>query len=110
MTRVWEIPFGEIPAALEEEKIKIWPELQVLYLESFDYSWLEWISKFENLQVLHLDLWSGPPGFTEEAVKVVAKCQLLRTLVVNFHKVEDPSILVNIAHGCPLLMRYISYF
>lgn len=104
--RCWP-PLGsasETPARKEQRDP--WPKLKALYLRKVDQDWLQRLPKFEELQILSLQLASGIPAIDQSAIKEIAKCRCLRVIDLGIHEFEDVEALLAIAHGCPLLRKF----
>jgi hypothetical protein len=85
----------------------IWPRVKALYLREGDQHWLEQLPKLRELQILSLrKLASGSPSIYHSAIENVAKCRNLRAFNLVLDELDDVEMLLNIAHGCPLLQKF----
>jgi hypothetical protein len=90
-----------------EEQGDIWPRLKALYLREGDQDWLEQLPKLRELQILSLrKLASVSPSINQSAIENVAKCRNLRAVNLVLNELDDVEMLLNIAHGCPLLQKF----
>lgn len=81
-----------------------WPNMKALYLEEGHENWLEYLPKFEKLQILRLR--GLVPTYNGSAIKLISTCHNLRILDLAFQGSAKVETLVEIARGCPHLQKF----
>ncbi|RFU25806.1 hypothetical protein B7463_g10531, partial [Scytalidium lignicola] len=91
-----------------EEQGVLWPRLKMLHLGVADQHWLEQIPKFKKLQILTLQKFVPETStISQNSIEKIAKCRHLRAIDVAFHELDYVEALLDIAHDCPLLQKFI---
>ena len=81
-----------------------WPDLKVLHLRRGHENWLEYLPRFEKLQIICLHHIS--PAHNGQAIRMISKCRHLQIVDVTFEALADAEALLKIARGCPLLRKF----